>query len=139
MKILSQMGFLKQFLKKLSWFVIKTERCVASVSDFMYPAILKTCIASVKNMWNWHNSEKLSCRKNITSWTKKIGRWISNVTLEIYPFSPYSTPKCVTLEIHVPLSRWTYRFDLWRLYSSGVIQIFCRLTRCNVILIWKCV
>ena len=112
------MAWIRQFLKKLSWFIIQTERSISSVYNFMRKAKLKTCISSVINLEIWYESVKLRKKQNLTCQIKKIkknkGDKFQVFTVEIYLFS-----------LNIP---------------SWMFQLKCTSPSLNehVILIWRC-
>ena len=85
------MAWIRQFLKKLSWFIIQTERSISSVYNFMRKAKLKTCISSVINLEIWYESVKLRKKQNLICQIKKIkknkGDKFQVFTVEIYLFN----------------------------------------------------
>ena len=52
MKKPAQMAWKSKVLKKLSWFITKRERCVSSVTLILQKTKIKTCVSSVKNVFN---------------------------------------------------------------------------------------
>lgn len=84
------MAWIRKFLKKLSWFVIKTERSVASVNNFMHKAKLKRCVSSVNDDRKWLQIIKILKNKIFPSngkIKKKQRDKFQVFTVEIYPFN----------------------------------------------------